>query len=121
MVGREVLEVLERAPSTTGRGGLLAVEGVAADNDRGLPALRDVSLEVRAGEIVGIAAVAGNGQSELAEVITGLRPCSGSVTVDGNEVANRPAGVAINAGRRPRPGGPRPGSAAHRTSRSPTT
>ncbi len=49
-----------------------------ADNDRGLPALRGVSLDVRAGEIVGIAAVAGNGQSELAEVITALRPCHGS-------------------------------------------
>ena len=49
----------------------------SATNDRGLPALRGVSLDVRAGEIVGIAAVAGNGQSELAEVITGLRPCGG--------------------------------------------
>ena len=67
-------------------------------NDRGLPALRDVSLEVHAGEIVGIAAVAGNGQAELAEAITGLRPCSGRISVDGHEVANRPADVAIKAG-----------------------
>ena len=66
------------------------VRDVSADNDRGLPALRGVSLDVRAGEIVGIAAVAGNGQSELAEVITGLRPARGSVTIGGTEVANRP-------------------------------
>ncbi len=51
-----------------------------------------------AGEIVGIAAVAGNGQSELAQVITGLRTCGGSVTVNGEEIANRPAGEAIRHG-----------------------
>ena len=80
MVGRDVLEILERAPSGAGRGRPRRPATSTADNDRGLPALRGVSLEVRAGEIVGIAAVAGNGQSELAEVITGLRPCHGSVT-----------------------------------------
>ena len=77
---------------------VLAVDDVTADNDRGLPALRGVSLEVRAGEIVGIAAVAGNGQGELAQVITGLRPCRGSVRIGGEEVANRPAGHAIRQG-----------------------
>ena len=52
--------------------------------DRGLPALRGVSLDIRAGEILGIAGVAGNGQSELAQVVTGLRPTtSGSITVNG--------------------------------------
>ena len=65
----------ERSASAPGEV-LLSVRDVEADNDRGLPALRGVSLEVRAGEIVGIAAVAGNGQTELAEVITGLRPCA---------------------------------------------
>ena len=97
MVGRPVLEALERATVEPGRV-VLSVEAVSASNDRGLPALRDVSLEVHAGEIVGIAAVAGNGQAELAEAITGLRPCSGRITVDGNDVANRPADVAIKAG-----------------------
>ena len=77
---------------------VLAVSDVTAENDRGLPALRGVSLDVAAGEIVGIAAVAGNGQSELAQVITGLRACGGSVTVNGEEVANRPAGHAIRHG-----------------------
>jgi ABC-type uncharacterized transport system ATPase subunit len=57
-----------------------------------------VSIEVRAGEIVGIAAVAGNGQGELAEVITGLRPCSGTIRIGGEVVSNRPPKHAIKAG-----------------------
>ena len=70
MVGREVLERLERTPFQPGPV-VLSVEGVYAEGDRGVPALKDATLEVRAGEIVGIAAVAGNGQTELAQVITG--------------------------------------------------
>ena len=50
------------------------MEGVSAKNDRGLPALKKISLSIRAGEIFGIAGVAGNGQRELSEVIAGLRP-----------------------------------------------
>ena len=97
MVGRPVLEVLDRAPVERGRV-VLSVSGVSALNDRGLPALRDVSLDVHAGEIVGIAAVAGNGQAELAEAITGLRGCTGRITIDGSDIANRPANEAIRAG-----------------------
>jgi simple sugar transport system ATP-binding protein len=70
---------------------------VEAESDRGLPALRGVSLEVRSGEILGVAGVAGNGQSELAQVLTGLRHCSrGSVTVNGAEIANRTPRDAIS-------------------------
>ena len=97
MVGRELLETVGRTPQRPGEP-ILAVRDVTADNDRRLPAVRGVSLDVAAGEIVGIAAVAGNGQSELAQVITGLRPCGGSVTVGGLEVANRTAGHAIELG-----------------------
>jgi ABC-type uncharacterized transport system ATPase subunit len=97
MVGREVLESLERVPVSPGRT-ILALEGVEADGDKGVQALRGVSIEVRAGEIVGVAAVAGNGQSELAEVITGLRSCRGRVIVDGEDVANRPVGRTIGRG-----------------------
>jgi simple sugar transport system ATP-binding protein len=97
MVGRPVLEVLDRAPVERGRV-VLSVSGVSAQNDRGLPALRDVSLDVHAGEIVGIAAVAGNGQAELAETITGLRNCHGRITIDGVDIANRPTSDAIRAG-----------------------
>jgi simple sugar transport system ATP-binding protein len=58
-----------------------------------------VSLTVRAGEIVGVAGVAGNGQSELAEVITGLRHCTaGRVLVQGEDITNRPARLAIHKG-----------------------
>jgi simple sugar transport system ATP-binding protein len=97
MVGRDVLEVVERTPQPPGDV-VLAVRDVTADNDRGLPALRAVSLDVHAGEIVGIAAVAGNGQSELAQAIAGLRPCHGSIRIGGEEVANRQAGHAIKQG-----------------------
>jgi simple sugar transport system ATP-binding protein len=97
MVGRSVLEVVDKPPVEPGAV-VLAVLGVSAENDRGLPALRDVTLDVRAGEIVGIAAVAGNGQSELAEVVTGLRPCRGEVLVRGEPVANRSTGTVIRRG-----------------------
>src|SRR4029078_5456523 len=72
MVGREVIETIQRAPQQAGPT-VLAVSDVTAENDRGLPALRGVSLDVAAGEIVGIAAVAGNGQNELAQESTRLR------------------------------------------------
>jgi simple sugar transport system ATP-binding protein len=97
MVGRSVLEVVAKPPFEPGDV-VLAVQGVSAGNDRGLPALREVTLDVRAGEIVGIAAVAGNGQSELAEVVTGLRPCRGEVLVRGKPVANRSTGTVIRRG-----------------------
>jgi ABC-type uncharacterized transport system ATPase subunit len=97
LVGRPVLEQLKRIEVEPGRL-VLKVDEVHADSDRGVPALRGASLEVHAGEIVGIAAVAGNGQSELAHVITGLRSCTGRVTIDGRDVAGRPAREAIAAG-----------------------
>jgi len=67
---------------------VLSVSGLCADNDRGLPALRDVTLQVRAGEILGIAGVAGNGQRELAEVLTGLRPCTNGTAMLGDTPLN---------------------------------
>jgi simple sugar transport system ATP-binding protein len=97
MVGRDIIGLVDRTPFHPGPV-LLAVRDAEADNDRGLPALRGVSMDVRAGEIVGIAAVAGNGQNELAELITALRPGRGSVTIGGVEVANRPVGLAIHQG-----------------------
>jgi ABC-type uncharacterized transport system ATPase subunit len=97
MVGRSVLERLTRTAVEPGRV-VLSVEEVTADNDRGVAALRGASLEVRAGEIVGVAAVAGNGQSELAQVITGMRTCGGRVMIDDHDVAARPARESIEAG-----------------------
>ncbi|MCG5487481.1 MAG: ABC transporter ATP-binding protein [Sinorhizobium meliloti] len=87
MVGRDVLMDLPRAPLEPGRV-VLSVEHLSCDGEAGLPALRDVSFEVRANEIVGIAGVSGNGQSELALALTGLLPvASGSVTLDGTQLA----------------------------------
>ena len=78
---------------------VLDARDLAAEGDRGERALCGLSLEVRGGEIVGIAGVAGNGQRELAEAIAGLRKISaGSIRVDGIEVANRPPAHAITAG-----------------------
>ncbi len=97
MVGRGVIFSVEKMPQKPGDV-VLSVKDVEAINDKGVPALRKLSLEVRAGEILGIAAIAGNGQSELAEVITGLRPCKGSVTINGVEVSNKSPSVSIKQG-----------------------
>jgi general nucleoside transport system ATP-binding protein len=91
MVGREVLFLVEKKKVKPGHV-VLSVDKLFAENDRGLPALRDLSLQVRAGEILGIAGVAGNGQRELAEVLTGLRqPISGELLFE-----NVPLGTHTN-------------------------
>ncbi len=88
MVGRDVLFHLDKPCAELGRP-VLTVDKVCAQNDKGLPALRDLSLTIHAGEILGIAGVAGNGQRELAEVITGLRKAtSGHVLVLDKDVTN---------------------------------
>jgi simple sugar transport system ATP-binding protein len=97
MVGRQVLFMVDKKTQKPGDV-VLKVHNVQAENNKGLPALRGLSLEVHSGEILGIAGVAGNGQSELAEVITGLRPCQGSVIINGEEVSNQPPIVAIRQG-----------------------
>ncbi len=81
----------ERPPSRTPGEVRLAVAGICALGDRGLPAVHDVDLQVRSGEIVGIAGVAGNGQRELAQVIAGLRPATdGTVHLGGADVTTYP-------------------------------
>ena len=83
MVGREVVQFVQKGPAHPGEP-VLSVRDLYADNDRGLPALRGLNLEVRAGEILGIAGVDGNGQNELEEVIAGLRrPGAGQVIIGG--------------------------------------
>ncbi|MDX0951833.1 ATP-binding cassette domain-containing protein [Sinorhizobium medicae] len=89
MVGRDVLMDLPRALIEPGRV-VLSVEHLNCDGESGLPALHGVSFQVRANEIVGIAGVSGNGQSELALALTGLLPiASGSVTLEGAELVGR--------------------------------
>jgi general nucleoside transport system ATP-binding protein len=90
MVGREVIFDQEKKPCQPGKL-VLSIKDLHAENDKGLPALRGVSLNVFQGEIVGLAGVAGNGQRELAEVITGLRHCNqGEIFVEGDDLANHP-------------------------------
>jgi simple sugar transport system ATP-binding protein len=98
MVGREVVFFVDKKPQLAGNV-ILEVKDVHAENDKGLPALRGLSLNVRAGEIVGVAGVAGNGQSELSQVITGLRKCiQGEVTLNGEKMSNRDTLYGIQHG-----------------------
>lgn len=97
-VGRDVEFRLRRDPKVPEGDGLV-VEHLAALSDRGVPALRGISLAVRRGEIVGIAGVAGNGQRELVEVVTGLRPAHGGrVRVLDRDVTNLSARAIHEAG-----------------------
>lgn len=98
MVGREVVLFVDKKPKEAGKL-ILDVKDVHAENDKGLPALRGLSLQVRAGEIVGIAGVAGNGQIELSQVIAGLRKCKqGDVVLNGDKVSNRDTLFGIQHG-----------------------
>ncbi len=98
MVGRDVVFSLEKKDSQPGEP-VLQIKDLYAENDKGLPALRGVNLEVRQGEIVGLAGVAGNGQRELAETITGLRSCKkGTISMVGNNLANRSVRDGIRRG-----------------------
>lgn len=86
MVGREVLLRIEHTPAEPGRA-VLELDGLTVVDDRGLIALDHVSLTVRAGEIVGIAGVEGNGQAELAEAVSGMDPADGgTVRLLGHDV-----------------------------------
>jgi ABC-type uncharacterized transport system ATPase subunit len=86
MVGRNVQLTVDRGESHPADVAL-SVSGLRAKDDRGREVVRGVDLEVRAGETLGIAGVAGNGQDELVEVLTGLRkPSAGSVNMLGNDV-----------------------------------
>jgi simple sugar transport system ATP-binding protein len=94
MVGRSVLLRVEKGPSVPGRA-VLEVDGVGFTDRRGVSLLTDISLKVRAGEILGIAGVAGNGQSELLEILAGIRrPTRGRVLVNGTDVTGYDAAEA---------------------------
>jgi simple sugar transport system ATP-binding protein len=98
MVGREVLLRVEKGPATPGDP-LLRIQDLHVTDDRGIEKVRGLSLEVRAGEIVGLAGVDGNGQTELIDAIAGLRRIdAGSVVVAGDDVTNRGAKHSLDAG-----------------------
>ncbi len=98
MVGRDILLERVRPPATVGEV-RLKLDRVTAVNDDGAPVLRNVSLEVRSSEIVGVAGVSGNGQRQLAEVIAGLWPVTeGRIFLEGREVTNLPPAEMLEAG-----------------------
>ncbi|MGL4241467.1 MAG: ABC transporter ATP-binding protein [Beijerinckiaceae bacterium] len=85
MVGRRVLLRVEKKPASPGRV-LLDVKDLTVKDGMGVTRLDHASLQIRAGEVVGIAAVSGNGQSELLEALAGMRPATGSIAIDGAQV-----------------------------------
>jgi general nucleoside transport system ATP-binding protein len=98
MVGRDVVFQIDKTAAKPGVE-VLDVQDVYARNDKGLPALRGISLTVRGGEVVGLAGVAGNGQTELSQVITGLRKCEqGRVLLHGEQVSNKSTRYGIQRG-----------------------
>jgi general nucleoside transport system ATP-binding protein len=105
MVGREVEFEIDRSEylvdeeTRASARAMLVLENASALSDKALPALKEVSLSVQQYEILGIAGVAGNGQRELAEVITGLRPAtSGRISLCNCPVTNKPPRRAIDIG-----------------------
>ncbi len=99
MVGRDVVFTVRRTEVKGAPEPVLKVVDVQAVDDRGLLALKGVSFELRKNEILGIAGVQGNGQAELAEVLTGLRPVKkGSISLDGLELTGKTARDFIDAG-----------------------
>ncbi|OLP19108.1 heme ABC transporter ATP-binding protein [Leptolyngbya sp. 'hensonii'] len=90
MVGREVLFRVEKPPAQTGPI-VLAIHTLQVRDDRSLPAVQNLSLQIHAGEILGIAGVDGNGQQELVDAITGLRsPVQGEIHLQGKNITHWP-------------------------------
>jgi ABC-type uncharacterized transport system ATPase subunit len=97
MVGREIELGRQYGPRTPGEA-RLELAGVSVNSDLGLPALKEVSLQVRSGEILAVAGVAGNGQRELAETIAGMRtPSAGTLAVSGRAIRGGDPREAISA------------------------
>jgi len=98
MVGREVILKVKKGKATP-KDQVLTVENLHIQDDRGLETVHDVSFEVREGEILGIAGVQGNGQTQLAEALTGLRATkSGHVTMDGSDITGKTPRPIIETG-----------------------
>jgi ABC-type uncharacterized transport system ATPase subunit len=98
MVGREVVLRVEKPPAQPGEP-LLIAEDIVVLDDRGLEACRGVSFELKAGEILGIAGVDGNGQTELIDALTGLRrPSGGRIIAAGTEITGASARDVLDLG-----------------------
>ncbi|HEM6302101.1 TPA: ABC transporter ATP-binding protein [Streptococcus suis] len=89
MVGRSVSFKTEKIASNP-KEVILSIKDLVVNENRGIPAVKGLNLDVRAGEVVGIAGIDGNGQSELIQAITGLRKVkSGSITIKGEEIVGK--------------------------------
>lgn len=98
MVGREVKLQPDRPDVTLGTD-QLTLNNIVVQNDQDLPALQNVTLNVAAGQIVGIAGVSGNGQRELAEAVAGLREtASGTITLGGQDITHASVADRLSAG-----------------------
>ncbi|MBN1888217.1 MAG: ABC transporter ATP-binding protein [Thermoflexales bacterium] len=98
MVGRKVILTINKTEARPA-GPVLCVEDLRVEDDRKHPAVEAVSFEVRAGEILGVAGVQGNGQTELAEALTGLRHVlGGRVTIEGHDTTNASPRHVIETG-----------------------
>lgn len=98
MVGKSILFHLKKPEVAIGKP-VLEIKNLKVLNDKGFPALNGISMTIREGEILGIAGVAGNGQSELAEVIAGMRPAgSGKIILLGEDITHLPTRKRIKKG-----------------------
>jgi ABC-type uncharacterized transport system ATPase subunit len=98
MVGRQVILTVQKKDHEAGAE-VLKVEGLSARDQRDLETVHNVSFSVRGGEILGIAGVQGNGQTELSEALTGLRsPTGGKVIFDGQDLSGKPPRIMTEAG-----------------------
>jgi len=98
MVGRQVILTVDKKDHEATEE-VLRVEGITVRDQRDLETVHNVSFSVRGGEVLGIAGVQGNGQTELSEALTGLRtPTGGKVTIDGRDLTGKPPRVITEAG-----------------------
>jgi general nucleoside transport system ATP-binding protein len=97
MVGRSVQLRVSKAPANPGDV-VLDVQDLTVEGERGERSVRDVSFQVRAGEILGVAGVQGNGQTELCEALIGLRPSTGSVRLNGADLSHASTRARLHAG-----------------------
>ena len=98
MVGRPVVLALNKKHPAPGRS-LLAIKDLTVTDNRGVELVKNINLEVRAGEIVAVAGVQGNGQTELARAILNLEPhCRGEIQIDGENTLGRSVSDAIHSG-----------------------
>jgi general nucleoside transport system ATP-binding protein len=98
MVGREVNFHVDKAPAAPGKV-LLSVEHLNVRNAKGLLGVKDLSLELRAGEILGLCGIDGNGQTELVRAITGLSPVeSGAILLNGEDISRLPIKKRLDLG-----------------------